>query len=465
MLFALNLPIREVLRPFAPWVAGIFLALQAAVVVLRPEWFWAGSKDLLTPFFTFHLYADGLSKIVFLSTALVAFITLIIGQRAFTDGTRRFKFINLLLIAVTGMNAVAMTTDIFSLYIFIEVVAVTAFILIAIQKDIRALEGAFKYIILSVVASTFMLSAIAILFMVAGDTSFAAVKAMLAGSAGSVFVKIAVALFLCGLFIKSGVMPFHGWLPDAYSSAPAPVSVLLAGIITKASGVYVLMRLVISVVGFSPMVKSALMIFGLFSIIAGALAAVGQRDFKRMLSYSSISQVGYMVLALGCGTPLAVAGAIFHFFNHAIFKSLLFVNAASVEERLGTVDMNTMGGLSAKMPVTGATSVVGLLSTAGIPPLSGFWSKFMIIVALWMAGHKAYAAAALLASVFTLGYLLSMQRRVFFGKLKEGLENVTEAGSPIVVSQLILAALTVGIGVAFPFMMNVFMQTAEKILR
>jgi multicomponent Na+:H+ antiporter subunit D len=282
---------------------------------------------------------------------------------------------------------------------------------------------------------------------------------------GSLFVKLAIALFLCGLFIKSGIVPFHGWLPDAYSAAPSAVSVFLAGIVTKATGVYVLMRLVISVLGFSPAVKAALMFFGLFSIIAGALAAMGQKDFKRMLSYSSISQVGYIVLALGCATPLAVAGAIFHFFNHAIFKSLLFVNAASVEERLGTVDMNTMGGLAARMPVTGATSVVGLLSTAGIPPLSGFWSKFMIIVALWLAGNRAYAVLALLASIFTLGYLLSMQRRVFFGKLKEGLEEVKEAGSPLVISEAILAAVTIGIGVGFPFMINIFMSTADKILK
>lgn len=465
LVFAINLPLGGFLRRVSAWIAGAFFVLETALVALRPAWFWGINSDFLNPFFAFHLYADGLSKVVFAATGLVAFVTLLVGTYSFTDEIRRFKFINLLLVSVTGMNAVAMVTDIFSLYIFIEVVAVTAFILIAIQKDIRALEGAFKYIILSVVASTLMLSAIAMLFLVAGDTSFSAIAAMLKASSGSIFVKIAVMLFLGGLFIKSGVVPFHGWLPDAYSSAPSSVSVFLAGIVTKVSGVYVLMRLVISVIGFTPAVKTTLMAFGLFSILVGALAAIGQRDFKRMLAYSSISQVGYMVLALGCGTPLAVAGAIFHFFNHAIFKSLLFVNAASVEEGIGTVNMNDMGGLSVRMPVTGATSVIGLLSTAGIPPLSGFWSKFIIVIALWLAGNKVYASVALLASVFTLGYLLSMQRRIFFGKLKEGLETVKESGSPIVVAQAVLAAVTIGIGVGFPFMVDVFMKTAQNILK
>lgn len=464
LVFTLNVPFNG-MRRIAPWAAGAFFIFQMMLVVLRPVWFWGFSNDYLNPFFAFHLHADGLSKVVFAATGLVALVTLLVGTYSFTDSIRRFKFISLLLISVTGMNAVAMVTDIFSLYIFIEVVAVTAFILIAIQKDIRALEGAFKYIILSVVASTLMLSSIAMLFLVAGDTSFSSIAAMLKASSGSIFIKIAVMLFLAGLFIKSGVVPFHGWLPDAYSAAPSSISIFLAGIVTKVSGVYVLMRIVISVVGFTPAVKTTLMAFGLLSILVGALAAIGQKDFKRMLAYSSISQVGYMVLALGCGTPLAVAGAIFHFFNHAIFKTLLFVNAASVEEGTGTVNMNEMGGLASRMPVTGATSVIGLLSTAGIPPLSGFWSKFIIVVALWLAGYKGYAAAALLASIFTLGYLLSMQRRVFFGKIKEGLESVKESGSPVIAAQVLLAAITIGVGIGFPFMINVFIETAGKVLK
>lgn len=464
LVFVINLPLRGMRGIVAPWAAGLLFASQAVMSLLCPGCFWTAGKAF-EQFFAFRLHADAFSVVVFVATALVSLVSLLVGMETIKEERQRFKFINLLVMSFTGMNAMVMAADIFSLYVFIEAIAVAAFILIVLNNDMAAFEGAFKYMILSVVASALMLSAIALMFMAAGDTSFEAVAVMLKASSVSIFMKLSIVLFLCGLFIKSGIVPFHGWLPDAYSSAPSAVSVFLAGIVTKVSGVYVLMRLVISVVGFIPSVKMVLMAVGAISIVIGALAAVGQKDLKRMLSYSSISQVGYMILALGCGTPLAVAGAIFHFFNHAVFKSLLFVNAASVNEGVGSVNMDAMGGLSARMPLTGATSVIGILSTAGVPPLSGFWSKFMIVAALWMAGERAYAAIALLASIFTLSYLISMQRRVFFGKLREGLEAVRESGAGIAASQVILAAVTIGVGVGFPVMINVFMATADKILK
>jgi multicomponent Na+:H+ antiporter subunit D len=297
--------------------------------------------------------------------------------------------------------------------------------------------------------------------MVSGNTSYSAIAQTLhSDSARGSFARIAVGLFLCGLFIKGGLMPFHGWVADAYSAAPAPVSVFLAGIVTKVSGLYPLIRLVTAVFGFSAPVAQILLLVGAISVVGGALAALGQRDFKRMLAYSSISQVGYIVLGLGCGTPLGVAGAVFHLFNHAIFKSQLFVNAAAVEQRLGTRDMGKMGGLGAKMPFTSTTSVLAFLSTAGVPPLAGFWSKLVIILALWKSAHQTYAVVAVLASVLTLAYFLLMQRWVFFGKLGKGLENVKEARAGLVVPAVVLAALTVGVGLAFSFVLETFILPA-----
>lgn len=411
------------------------------------------------------LSADNLSLLLLLTIGIVLFVSIMVGRYTIPDERKRFNFFSLLLIALMGMNTIVMTTDIFSLYVFMEITAVALFVMIAMEKDIFALEGAFKYMVLSAIATILILTAIALIIMVSGGTSFAAISSAIKSSSGSLMIKFAVILFLCGLFVKSGLVPFHGWLPDAYSAAPNAVSVFLAGIVTKVTGVYVLMRVVISVFGFTEPVKSVLMFIGALSIIIGAFAALGQSNFKRMLAYSSISQVGYIILALGCGTNLALAGAAFHLFNHAIFKSLLFVNAASVENRLHTVDMDKMGGLSCRMPVTGATSVIGLLSTAGIPPFSGFWSKFIIIVALWNAARYGYAVIALLMSIVTLAYFLSMQRRVFFGKLRPGLENVSEAEFGLVLPQVILAAIVVGVGIFFPMVLNKFILPAANILR
>jgi multicomponent Na+:H+ antiporter subunit D len=405
---------------------------------------------------------DSLTLVMLLSIGLVIFSAIMVGWWTMTDDTKKFDFVNLLLLALIGMNGIVLVQDLFSLYVFLEIVAVSSFVLISFHKDKDGLEGSFKYLIMSAVATVMMLSAIALLMMQAGDTSFGTVGALLKAE-NNLFTGIAVALFMGGLLIKGGLVPFHGWLPDAYSAAPAGVSVLLAGIVTKTTGVYTVIRLVAAVFGFTAPVKEILLVSGTVSILVGAFAALGQNDMKRMLAYSSISQVGYMILSLGTGTPLGIAGAVFHLFNHAVFKTQLFVNAAAVEEETGTRDMDRLGGIAAKMPVTGTTSIVAFLSTAGIPPLSGFWSKLIIIIALWTAGCKWYAAIAVAASIVTLAYFLSMQRRVFFGKLVQGFEELKEAKTGLLIPAVVLTLITIGVGLFFPYVLNTFILPVQSI--
>ncbi|HEX7488321.1 MAG TPA: proton-conducting transporter membrane subunit, partial [Anaeromyxobacteraceae bacterium] len=262
----------------------------------------------------------------------------------------------------------------------------------------------------------------------------------------------------------AGAAPFHGWVPDAYASAPQAVSVLLAGIVTKTTGVYTLIRLVDSVLGYGEPVRRVLLAIGLLSVVVGAVSALGQRDLKRVLAYSSVSQVGYILLGLGAGPGLGVAAAIFHLFNHAVFKTLLFVNASAVERQTGTRDLFELGGLSARMPVTGTTSVIAMLSTAGLPPFAGFWSKLLVVIALWKAGHASIAAAAVLASVVTLAYLLRVQRRVFFGPLAPAHAGVVEAGGWGLAPAVLLAAVTVAVGLAVPWLFQTFLLQVESIL-
>jgi multicomponent Na+:H+ antiporter subunit D len=240
--------------------------------------------------------------------------------------------------------------------------------------------------------------------------------------------------------------------------------VLLAGVVTKTTGVYTLVRVVDSVIGYPAHVRHVLLAIGLASIVGGGLAALGQRDLKRLLAYSSVSQVGYVLLGLGAGPGLGVAGAVFHLFNHAVFKSLLFVNATAVERETGERDLLRLGGLSARMPVTGATSILATLSTAGLPPFAGFWSKLLIVVALWRAGHAPIAAAAVVLSVLTLAYLLRLQRRVFFGPLAAPLARASEADRWALAPALVLAAITVGLGLAVPWLFHTFLLPVGSIL-
>ncbi len=405
---------------------------------------------------------DSLARVLLLSIGIVMLASLLVLHATVKAQRRRFNVANVLLISLMGMNGVVLVHDLFSLYVFLEVTSVASFVLIASSGEDTGLEGAFKYLVLSAVATVLMLSGVAMMFLFAGSTDFSAVAAALQNNSGQLLLKIAIGTFGCGLLIKGGLVPFHGWLPDAYQSAPAAISVLLAGVVTKVSGIYALFRLGISVVGlqtFSPV----LLAVGALSMVVGALLALRQNSLKRLLAYSSVSQVGYIVLGLGCagmGGPagkLGLAAAIFHLFNHTIFKTLLFVNSAALEQRTGTSDMSVMGGLGSRMPITSTSSAIAALSIAGIPPLSGFWSKLLLIIALWQAGLYAYASLAVFVSVLTLAYMLTVQRRVFFGKCREDLLSAREASGGIVLVEAALALVIIGVGVLMPYVMNSFL--------
>lgn len=464
LLILFNLPLQGVMKRVAFGITLLFLAGQL-VLALNPAWLLALDKvNPLAQLFPVQLAIDNLSLVMLLAIAIVSLTALFVAKSGIACDGQRFTFINLLLLTVIGMDGVVMVNDLFSLYVFLEITGAASWILIAFHGGKFALEGAFKYLLLSAIATVMMLSAIAVFMLITTSTTFADVAQAIKLSPAKTVSLVGIMLFLGGLFIKSGLVPFHGWLPDAYASAPNAVSVLLAGIVTKTTGVYTLIRLVTNVFGFTPALTNVLLVVGLLSVLIGALAALGQSDMKRMLAYSSISQVGYIILGLATNTVLGLAGAVLHLFNHAIFKSLLFVNAAAVEEQTGTCDMDKLGGVANKMGWTGFTSAVGFLSTAGIPPLSGFWSKLVIIIALWQTHHYAYATLAILASLLTLAYFLSMQRRVFFGQTLVSLENIKEAKAWLVWPALLLAFITIGIGVLFPKLINTLLFPVDKFL-
>ncbi|MBM3312632.1 MAG: hypothetical protein FJY80_14130 [Candidatus Aminicenantes bacterium] len=218
------------------------------------------------------------------------------------------------------------------------------------------------------------------------------------------------------------------------------------------------------VFGLTPALSQVLLWLGAVSVVVAAFLALGQKDMKRMLAYSSVSQVGYVILGIGLGTPLGVAGGLFHLLNHALAKGLLFLTSGSVQQATGTRNLDEMGGLAKRMPVTAATSLVGSLSIAGVPPLGGFWSKLLIIIALVQAGEGALAVVAVLASVLTLWYYLILQRKAFFGKLHERWKDVREAPFWMAAATVALALLVIGVGILFSAVLRAWVQPAVDIL-
>jgi multicomponent Na+:H+ antiporter subunit D len=396
------------------------------------------------------LVLDGFSALMLLTISLIGLSVALYSINYMEHYEAKANFYALLLIMIAGMNGLVLSNDVFTLYLFLEVAAIASYGLIAFGLQRDQLEASLKYLLLSSVATAFILLSIAIVFGLTGSLQLDKIAEGISASNGLPVAGFCMALFIMGFGLKAAIVPFHAWLPDAHSSAPAPISAMLSGVLIKVSGIYALTRVCFTIFGMQGGLGQVLMLLGIVSILIGAIQALGQNDIKKMLAFSSISHIGYIILGLGVGTPLGILGAMFHLFNHAIAKGLLFLNSGALEQATGTRELDRMGGLARKMPITAGTSVVGSLAIAGVPPLNGFWSKLLILLALVEAKYYGLALIAALAGILTLWYYLIIQRRAFFGKLNETWNHITEAPFWMSFSVLLLATACVLIGLLFP---------------
>jgi multicomponent Na+:H+ antiporter subunit D len=410
------------------------------------------------------LALDGFSVLMLLTISLIGMSVTLYSINYMEHYEAKANFYALLLIMIAGMNGLVLSNDLFTIYLFLEVAAIASYGLIAFGLERDGLEASLKYLLLSSVATAFLLLSIAIVFGLTGSLQLDNIAKGISALNGQSVVGFCMALFILGFGLKAAVVPFHAWLPDAHSSAPAPISAMLSGVLIKVSGIYALTRVCFTVFGLHSGLGQVLMLLGITSILLGAIQALGQNDIKRMLAYSSISQIGYIILGLGVGTPLGILGAMFHLFNHAVAKGLLFLNSGALERSTGTRELDRMGGLARKMPVTAGTSVVGSLAIAGVPPLNGFWSKLLIILALVQAKFYVPALIAILAGILTLWYYLIIQRRAFFGKLNETWNHVTEAPFWMSFAVLLLGTVCVLIGLLFPLVILNWIKPAADTL-
>ena len=385
------------------------------------------------------LRMDNLTSLMVVTINTIGLAVVLYAVDYMRQFTARPRFYSLFLLMVTGMNGVVMTGDLFNLYVFLEISAIASYSLVAFGCEQEELEASFKYIVMGSVSSALILIALALMYGVTGALNMAQVSGRVAEAGMDAPLVLAFGLFICGFAFKAALVPFHAWLPDAHPAAPAPVSAMLSGVLIKAIGIYVLARLIFNVFGAQENILSMLCWLGVLSMVVGGLMAVGQQDIKRMFAYSSISQVGFIVLGLGLATPLGLVGALYHLVNHSMFKSLLFLNAGAVEYCTGTRRLDELGGLNRAMPVTGATSLVGSMSIAGIPPFNGFWSKLIIVLACIEAGHYGFAVIAVLISIVTLGYQLKVQRGAFFAAVPETLVSLKREPRLMALSMILLA--------------------------
>lgn len=464
-------PIAVLLMPWASragkWAANtLAIAATGLLLVLTLRLIPGIGSGLKYEVMGARFALDSVSLLFLVAVNVVAFACMIYATSYVGHLGGRGKFFALFLIMVSGLNMMLLTGDLFSLYVFLEVASIASYVLVAFSLEHDGIESAIKYLLLSVVATAMVLIGIMIVYVNTGSLDFEAVKMILAAQEGALpaIYLLAAALFLGGFGLKAALMPFHAWLPDAHPSAPAPISAMLSGVVIKVGGVYAMARIFFYIFPDIGQVHTIFLLLGTLSMIAGAVLAYFQRDFKRMLAYSSISQIGYIMIGLGIGNLLGLVGALFHIFNHALFKSLLFLNSGAVQYRLGTRDIEEMGGLENRMPVTSITSVFGTLSIAGVPPFNGFWSKLFIIMGALAAGQTTVAVLAILVSIFTLGYFLIIQRKVFFGKLNAKWQDIREAPFAMSCAVILLAAACLLSGVFFNSVTNGIVEPAANIL-
>jgi len=425
-----------------------------------------------------NLVLDGLSSLLLLAISVVSAAAMLFSARYMEQYTAKAKYLSLFLLMVAGMNGVVLSGDIFNLFVFLEIASLASYALVGFGCEHEELEASFKYMVLGSIGSIFVLFAVALVYGNTGTLNMAYISEAIQYSGMNAGLDFALALFIVGFGLKAALVPFHAWLPDAHPSAPAPISAMLSGILIKTLGIYALARVVFNIFGVSVSVGWLLIVLGLLSMVAGAFLAIGQWDLKRLMAYSSISQIGYVILGIGLGATLiargdnlawaslAILGGLFHLVNHAVYKSLLFLTSGSVEMSTGTRQMRQMGGLAEKLPITRTTCTVASASIVGIPPFSGFWSKLILVIAAIQAQFYWIAAIIVFVSLCTLIMYLKVQRYVFLGELPENLQQAKENKGSMLVAMVFLACLCVlmGLLVLVPDLKQAILEPAVKVL-
>lgn len=325
-------------------------------------------------------------------------------QQSWTP-SRAGVFASLYLLLVTGLLGIVLTGDLFNLYVFLEISSLAGYALLA-NGNIRSAVATFRYLIIGTIAATFYLIGVGYLYALTGSLNMADIATRLPGVTNSSVFIAAIVFIVIGLTIKAALFPMHGWLPDAYTYAPAPVIGFISAVMAKVSA-YALFRVLYFVLRPEGAVQQAMTFLSwaaAIGIVLGSLFALAQRDIRRMLAYSSIGQMGYILLGIALGTPAALIGALLHVLNHAVMKGCLFLIAGGVHWRTGRHTIDEFVGMNRRMPITMAAFVVAALSMIGLPPTAGFFSKWYLLSGALEANAWPCAAALILSSLLSAVY-------------------------------------------------------------
>lgn len=403
--------------------AGSFLLLKTVLDTGRIS-YWLGGWE---PPWGIEYAVDYLNGFVLVIVGFIAFLVAVYAKKSVDHEIEESRvpfFYAVFLLFIAGMMGMVITGDIFNLYVFLEITSLAGYALIAMGKKREALVASYNYLVMGTIGATFILLGIGYLYMVTGSLNMADLGQRLPALYQSGVVHVAFAFFAIGLSIKIALFPLHNWLPNAYTYAPSTVSAIMAATATKV-GAYTLIRVLFTV--FKPdfaisgvQLNQMFFFFSVTAILTGSILAVAQTNIKKMLAYSSIGQIGYIVLGVALLNQAGIIGSLLHILNHALMKGTLFLVAGAVVYSYGITNIADFKGLGKKMPVPMAAFSVAALSMVGMPLTVGFVSKWYLAVASLQAGMWFFIPVILFSSLLMAVYFWRVIDNIYFQPPEEG---------------------------------------------
>lgn len=438
-------------------IVGTTLSFLISIFVwIRKPMAWGSTQN------TFFV-ADNLSAFVAVAICFFALIVAVYSSRFIERATGRY--FGYLLMALGAALAGVLANNLIILIVAWGFLAAMLYLMVAFNETDGAALAAKKALIIAGSTDAFMIFGIGLAWMISGTFSMDKMRIPL----NTLPAYVAYFAIVIAVFAKTGAMPFHSWLPDAAENSPAPVTAYLPASLDKLVGIYLLMRASTDLFIVNNITNLVLMAAGSATLVLAVIFTLVQRDFKRLLGYNAVSQVGYMVIGIGTGTPIGIAGGLFHMLNHAIYESCLFLSGGNVEKRTGTSAMDDLGGLAKPMPVTFICFLVAALSLSGIPPFNGFVSKWMVYQGIIESSKSmgyiwiVWLVAAMFGSALTVAGSMGLMHTIFLGRPSQKTENVREVSPAMTIPIMILAALCIVFGIfAFVLPIPLFISPAVK---
>ena len=419
-LFALNL--------FTKVFHGSILTMNAAN--------WAAPFGIV-------FVADTLRTTLVLLTSIAALAVSIFSATGVGRARMLYGYFPIFHFLIMGLNGAFLTGDIFNLYVWFEVVIISSFVLLTLGGRKSQVEGAVKYMAMNILASTFFLTGIGILYGITGTLNMADLALKIPKVADQSIVNLTSMFFLIGFGIKSAVFPLYFWLPSSYHTPPSAVAATFGGLLTKV-GLYALFRVFTLLFIPNDFIKTVLVVMGIMTILTGAFGALIKDNVRRLFSYLIVCHIGFIIGGLGLYTKVALLGAIFYLIHDIIVKTNLFLIAGLLRQLRGTMNMTKLGGLYKEYPKISLMIALVLFSLAGIPPLSGFWPKIYLFEAAFASHHYIFILSIIIGSFITLYVLAKLWSEVFWKNASTDLV-IVDSFHPLKTYKKILLVLPIGI--------------------